>query len=76
MARREIRELPLYHEQRACTAPTTTRVYEQFAAVQRHQLTSQGQDLQTFDPQLTELQRQLLDLLGVPASAYASAPRS
>lgn len=64
MKREAVRELPLYHEQRACTAPTTARVYEQFADVQRHQLTSQAQHLQTFDPQLTELQRQLLDLLG------------
>ncbi|WP_249020019.1 hypothetical protein [Conexibacter sp. S30A1] len=74
MARREIRELPLYHEQRACTAPTTARVYEQFASVQRHQLTSQGQHLKTFDPKLTELQQQLLNLLDVPASAYTSGP--
>ncbi len=76
MARRQIRELPLYHEQRACTAPTTVRVYEQFAGVQRHKLTSHGQHLQTFEPDLTELQRQLADLLGVPTSAYASGPLS
>jgi transposase len=76
MAHHGIRQLSLYHEQRACTAPTTTRVYEQFAGVQRHQLTSQGQHLQTFDPQLTELQQQLLDLLDVPASAYTSGPLS
>lgn len=74
MARREIRELPLYHEQRACTAPTTARVYEQFASVQRHQLTSHGQHLKTFDPELTQLQQQLLNLLDVPASAYTSSP--
>lgn len=76
MAHHGIRELPLYHEQRACTAPTTARVYEQFAGVQRHHLIRQGQHLQTFDPELTELQRQLLDLLGVPANAYASGPLS
>lgn len=76
IARRGIRELPLYHEQRACTAPTTARVYEQFAGVQRHHLTSHGQHLQTFEPQLTELQRQLLDLLGVPPSTYANGPLS
>ena len=74
MARREIRELPLYHEQRACTAPTTARVYEQFASVQRHQLTSHGQHLKTFDPELTQLQQQLLNLLDVHASAYTSSP--
>jgi len=74
MARQDIRELPLYHEQRACTAPTADRLFEHFAGVQRHHLTSAGRHIQTFDPELSELQRQLLDLLGVPASDYADDP--
>ena len=74
MARQGIRELPLYHEQRACTAPTAARLFEHFADVQRHHLTSAGHHIQTFDPELSELQRQLLELLGVPASDYAETP--
>jgi len=74
MAREDIRELPLYHEDRACAAPTAARVFEHFADVQRHHLTRDGRHIQTFDPELTALQHQLLHLLGVPASAYTSAP--
>src|SRR5450755_350902 len=67
-------ELALYHEQRACTAPTAARVYDAFTDIQRHHLTRDGQRIQTFDPQLTPLQHQLLELLGVPASAYTTDP--
>jgi len=76
MARERVRELPLYHEQRACTAPTAARVFDHFTGVQRHHLTRNGRHLQTFDPQLTDPQRQLLDLLAVPANAYTSGPLS
>jgi transposase len=72
MTREQIAELPLYHEQRACTAPTAARIYDAFAGVQRHQLTRDGRHIQTFDPELTALQLQLLELLTVPASAYTS----
>ena len=76
MARERVRELPLYHEQRACTAPTAARVFDHFTGVQRHHLTRAGRHLQTFDPRLTDPQRQLLDLLGIPANAYTSGPLS
>ena len=72
MARKGITELPLYHEDRACTAPTADRVLDHFADVQRHHLTRDAHHIQTFQPQLTPLQQQLLDLLGVPARAYLS----
>ncbi|MCA1679943.1 MAG: IS1634 family transposase [Actinobacteria bacterium] len=72
MTREGIHQLPLYHEQRACTAPTAVRIFDHFADVQRHQLTRDGDHIQTFEPELTALQRQLLELLGVPASAYTS----
>jgi transposase len=74
MAREGIRELPLYHEQRACTAPTAARIFDHFAGVQRHHLIRDGRHVQTFDPELTALQLQLLDLLGIPASAYTNDP--
>ena len=74
MTRDEIHELPLYHEQRACTAPTAARVFDAFAGVQRHHLTRDGRHIQTFNAELTPLQLQLLKLLGIPASAYTSNP--
>jgi hypothetical protein len=49
-------------------------IHDQFADVQRHQLTRDGQHIQTFDPQLTALQHQLLELLAIPASAYTTNP--
>jgi transposase len=75
MVRDGIAELPLYHEQRACTAPTAARVFEHFADISRHHLTRDGRHIQTFDPEPTTLQLQLLELLQIPASAYTSKPR-
>jgi len=76
MAREQIAELPLYHEDRSCAAPTAARIFDAFAGLRRHHLTRDGQLVQTFEPQLTPLQRQLLELLGVPESAYANAGSS
>jgi len=74
MTREQITDLPLYPEDRSCTAPTATRVFDHLAPIQRHHLTQHGHTVQTFEPQLTPLQAQLLELLAVPASAYTSQP--
>ncbi|MGH2843119.1 MAG: IS1634 family transposase [Solirubrobacteraceae bacterium] len=74
MTREHVPELALYHEQRACTAPTAALIHGQFAGVQRHHLTRDGHHIQTFDPQLTALQTQTLELLGVPANTYTTDP--
>lgn len=65
--------IPLYPELRDCPCPSAPRILEIFHDVQRHQLISEGRVVQTFEPQLTPLQRQVLDLLHVPASVYTSA---
>ena len=71
MTREKIDELPLYPEQRQCAHPTTEQVLQLFSLAQRHRLTTQdGQAVQLFDVELTELQRQLLALLGVPPQAF------
>ena len=74
MTREQITDLPLYHEHRSCTAPTAARVFDHLTPIQRHHLTRDRHTVQTFEPQLTPLQTQLLDLLAVPASAYTSQP--
>jgi len=74
MTRESVAELPLYHEDRSCTAPTAARVFDHFADIQRHHLTRDQQHIQIFQPQLTPLQQQLLDLLDMPASAYLTTP--
>jgi transposase len=70
MAESHIAALPLYPEARRCTAPTAARVFELFEHVQLHILSVDGRKIRTFQPKLTPLQRQLLDMLHVPAASY------
>ena len=62
--------IPLYPELRDCPCPSAPRILEIFRDVQRHELLSEGEVVQSFEPQLTPLQRQVLELLNVPASVY------
>jgi transposase len=72
MADAGLTELSLYPEDRGCAAPTTTRILEIFSDVARHDLTAgDGTVLRTFQPQLTDLQRQVLALLDIPSSVYS-----
>jgi len=70
MQRATIDELPLYPEQRQCRRPTTEQVLRLFSLAQRHRLLRGGHTVQLFDAELTDLQRQVLALIGVPTSAY------
>lgn len=73
MTRENVTELALYHEDRTSKAPTAARVFDLYADTARHHLsTPDGHSVQTFDPDLDDLQHQVLDLLGLPASAYQS----
>jgi len=71
MAARGLKKIPLYPEQRACTSPSAVRLFEIFGDLaRRHLIGTDGETIQTFPPELTELQRILLDLLGVPEDRY------
>lgn len=73
MTRESVTELPLYHEGRPSKAPTAARVFDLYADTARHHLTTtDGEIVQTFEPQLDDLQHQVLDLLAIPAGAYLS----
>lgn len=73
MAERGLRQLSLYPEDRGCTAPTAARILEIFTGLARHHLTdADGQHLQTFQPQLNDLQALVLDLLDIPHNAYTA----
>lgn len=72
MEREGVEELPLYPEERLCKRPTTEQVLRLFSLAQRHVLRRPG-EVEVFEPELTDLQRQLLRLLGVPPRAYRSA---
>ena len=70
MKRENIAELPLYPEQRDCARPTTEQILRLFSLAARHQLVQDGKAVQVFDVQFTELQHQVLVLLGVPEDAF------
>jgi hypothetical protein len=73
MTRHGVRELALYHEDRTPKAPTAARIFDLYAETARHQLTGRdGAIVQVFEPQLSDPQRQVLDLLTVPQDAYPS----
>ena len=65
-----IEQLPLYPEARACRRPTTEHILRLFSLAERVSVLANGQVVRVFPPELTELQRQVLQLLGVPATAY------
>jgi transposase len=74
MTREGVSELALYHDGRTSKTPTAARVFDLYADTARHHLTSpDGEIVQTFEPQLDDLQRQILELLGVPVDAYLTA---
>ena len=65
--------IPLYPELRECAAPSAHRVLEIFAHVTRHVLRgADGTVVRIYEPTLTPPQLQVLELLGIPASAYAA----
>jgi len=71
MSRQKIQSLPLYPEQRACKRPTTEQILRAFAMAERHTLWEGERLVQIFTPELTELQQQLLALVGVPHHVYS-----
>ena len=70
MRREAIGELPIYPEQRQCAHPTTEQVLRLFSMATRHRLVQNGIVAQVFDNQFTELQLQVLGLLGVTPDAF------
>lgn len=68
----EIKVLPLYHEERDCRAPTADKILGAFEGIQRHELRRDGVLEQRFAPAPTDLQKQLLRLLGAPENLYAA----
>jgi transposase len=70
MRREGIREIALYPEERQCRRPTTQQVLRLFSHVARHVVTRSDGTTETFEPVLTELQTQLLNLLQIPPQAF------
>lgn len=70
MERRDITDIPLYPEERANRRPTAEQILRLFSLVERHTLIENGNDVHLFEPELTDLQKQVLGLLGIPETAY------
>ena len=65
-----LESLPLYPEGRPCRCPTTRKLIDLFEPVQRHTLAMRGKSQTPFVTDLTPLQRQILNLLQIPATTY------
>ncbi len=70
MKARDIRSIPLYPEERACRAPTADKILGLFESLRRHRLFHSGQPIKTFWDPLTDVQRLVLDLLGISTAVY------
>ena len=70
MKRAKIEQLPIYPEQRQCAHPTTEQILRLFSLAMRNKLTQGGKTLQLFPVEFTDLQRQVLTLLGVSKNSY------
>jgi len=53
-----------------CKRPTTEQILRLFSLAERHTLLRSGRITQVFPPELADLQRQVLALLGVPEDAF------
>ena len=70
MKRDGVAELPIYPEEHQSHRPTAEQVFRLFAHPTRTVLVLAGKEVRSIDFALTDLQRQVLQLMGVPASAY------
>ena len=65
-----IKDLPLYPEERPNRRPTAEQILRLFSLPQRNVLLVEGFEVRVFEPELTDLQKQVLGLLEVPQSVY------
>ena len=70
MEREGIADIPIYPEERSTSRPTYEQILRLFGFAERHVLLENGCEVQVFAPELTDLQKQVLGLMGVPLEAY------
>lgn len=70
MEREGLDSLPMYPENRPCRRPTARRVIDLFDDIHRHTLSSPDGTPVVFVTELSELQRRILKLLGIPTTQY------
>lgn len=65
-----VKSLPIYPEDRECSAPTTDKVLGHFDNIEYHRLKSNDTPVQTFLTPLSAKQSNLLTFAGVPLESY------
>lgn len=65
-----IEDLALYPEERGSRRPTSEQILRLFSHAERHIILRRDEIVQVCEPELTDLQKQVLRLLGVPLNAY------
>lgn len=65
-----IKSLPLYPEGRPCARPTTHRLIELFEPIERHELHVDDGEPRVMVTELTAVQRQVVELLGLSPDEY------
>jgi len=69
MQKKKLASIPIYPESRPCHAPTMFDVVRLFRNVERYEVKA-SQDTIVFPAELTDTQKQVLQLLEVPVAAY------
>jgi transposase len=69
MRQQGLSSLLIYPEERPCKSPTMFDIVRLFRNVERYEV-AVGDDINIFPAQLTDLQKQVLELLDVPRAAY------
>ncbi len=69
MKKKKIGSLSIYPENRACPSPTIFDIVRLFRNVERYEVTA-GDKILIFPAELTDIQKELLNLLDVPTAAY------
>ena len=70
MKKRGLRSIPLYPEERDCSAPTADKILELFAPLRRHRLFDGADEVKTFWDPLNDVQHLVLELLQIPTAEY------
>jgi len=69
MEKHSIESLPIYPEQRPCPSPTVFDIVRLFKSVEKYEVL-QDEAITVFPAHLSQLQKQVLELLEVPRISY------
>jgi transposase len=74
MKERHLSSIPIYPENRACRRPTADKIYDLFRDVRLHRVSTPGK-LQHIPDGLSEIQDQVIRILGLTRSQFFETPR-